>query len=97
MVIKPAGYSKSGMNIQHELDRRFMERPEYQNVIYAALHSGEPSGEKKKIMWKALRLEVAWVTHGGLEPLTGASVRAPDPQRLLFCDFYAKGYSTLTR
>ena len=86
MVIKPAGYA-SWENIQHELDRRFKETG-VQNV-YMPLFIPESLLEKEKDHVEGFAPEVAWVTHGGLEPLQERLCVRPTSETL-FCDFYAK-------
>ena len=86
MVIKPAGYA-IWENIQHELDRRFKETG-VQNV-YMPLFIPESLLEKEKDQVEGFAPEVAWVTHGGLEPLQERLCVRPTSETL-FCDFYAK-------
>ena len=86
MVIKPAGYA-IWENIQHELDRRFKETG-VQNV-YMPLFIPESLLEKEKDHVEGFAPEVAWVTHGGLEPLQERLCVRPTSETL-FCDFYAK-------
>ena len=66
MVIKPAGYA-IWENIQHELDRRFKETG-VENV-YLPMFIPESLLQKEKDHVEGFAPEVAWVTHGGLEPL----------------------------
>ena len=86
MVIKPAGYA-IWENIQHELDRRFKETG-VQNA-YMPLFIPESLLEKEKDHVEGFAPEVAWVTHGGLEPLQERLCVRPTSETL-FCDFYAK-------
>ncbi|MDD3251343.1 MAG: proline--tRNA ligase [Lachnospiraceae bacterium] len=86
MVIKPAGYA-IWENIQHELDRRFKETG-VENV-YMPLFIPESLLEKEKDHVEGFAPEVAWVTHGGLEPLQERLCVRPTSETL-FCDFYAK-------
>ena len=86
MVIKPAGYA-IWENIQHELDRRFKETG-VQNV-YMPLFIPVSLLEKEKDHVEGFAPEVAWVTHGGLEPLQERLCVRPTSETL-FCDFYAK-------
>ena len=86
MVIKPAGYA-IWENIQHELDRRFKETG-VQNV-YMPMFIPESLLEKEKDHVEGFAPEVAWVTHGGLEPLQERLCVRPTSETL-FCDFYAK-------
>ena len=84
MVIKPAGYA-IWENIQHELDRRFKETG-VQNV-YMPIFIPESLLEKEKDHVEGFAPEVAWVTHGGLEPLQERLCVRPTSETL-FCDFY---------
>lgn len=86
MVIKPAGYA-IWENIQKELDRRFKETG-VENV-YMPLFIPESLLEKEKDHVEGFAPEVAWVTHGGLEPLQERLCVRPTSETL-FCDFYAK-------
>ena len=86
MVIKPAGYA-IWENIQHELDRRFKETG-VQN-LYMPIFIPESLLEKEKDHVEGFAPEVAWVTHGGLEPLQERLCVRPTSETL-FCDFYAK-------
>ncbi|HIR92779.1 MAG TPA: proline--tRNA ligase [Candidatus Egerieimonas intestinavium] len=86
MVIKPAGYA-IWENIQHELDRRFKETG-VQNV-YLPMFIPESLLQKEKDHVEGFAPEVAWVTHGGLEPLQERLCVRPTSETL-FCDFYAK-------
>ena len=86
MVIKPAGYA-IWENIQHELDRRFKETG-VENV-YMPLFIPESLLQKEKDHVEGFAPEVAWVTHGGLEPLQERFCVRPTSETL-FCDFYAR-------
>ena len=86
MVIKPAGYA-IWENIQKELDRRFKETG-VQNV-YLPMFIPESLLQKEKDHVEGFAPEVAWVTHGGLEPLQERMCVRPTSETL-FCDFYAK-------
>ena len=86
MVIKPAGYA-IWENIQKELDRRFKETG-VQNV-YMPVFIPESLLQKEKDHVEGFAPEVAWVTHGGLEPLQERMCVRPTSETL-FCDFYAK-------
>ncbi|MGL5434868.1 MAG: proline--tRNA ligase [Lachnospiraceae bacterium] len=86
MVIKPAGYAL-WENIQQELDRRFKETG-VENV-YMPLFIPESLLQKEKDHVEGFAPEVAWVTHGGLEPLQERMCVRPTSETL-FCDFYAK-------
>ena len=85
MVIKPAGYA-IWENIQAELDRRFKETG-VQNV-YMPMFIPESLLQKEKDHVEGFAPEVAWVTHGGLEPLQERLCVRPTSETL-FCDFYA--------
>ena len=65
MVIKPAGYA-IWEKIQKELDRRFKETG-VENV-YMPIFIPESLLQKEKDHVEGFAPEVAWVTHGGLEP-----------------------------
>ncbi len=86
MVIKPAGYA-IWENIQNELDRRFKETG-VQNV-YMPMFIPESLLQKEKDHVEGFAPEVAWVTHGGLDPLQERMCVRPTSETL-FCDFYAK-------
>ena len=73
MIIKPAGYA-IWENIQKELDRRFKETG-VENV-YMPLFIPESLLEKEKDHVEGFAPEVAWVTHGGLQPLQMLDVYA---------------------
>lgn len=85
MVIKPAGYA-IWENIQKELDRRF-KAVGVENV-YMPMFIPESLLQKEKDHVEGFAPEVAWVTHGGLEPLTERLCVRPTSETL-FCDFYA--------
>ncbi len=85
MVIKPAGYA-IWENIQKELDRRFKETG-VENV-YMPMLIPESLLQKEKDHVEGFAPEVAWVTHGGLEPLQERMCIRPTSETL-FCDFYA--------
>ncbi|HEY9575965.1 MAG TPA: proline--tRNA ligase [Lachnospiraceae bacterium] len=86
MVIKPAGYA-IWENIQRELDTRFKETG-VENV-YLPMFIPESLLQKEKDHVEGFAPEVAWVTHGGLEPLQERLCVRPTSETL-FCDFYAK-------
>ncbi len=86
MVIKPAGYA-IWENIQKELDKRFKETG-VENV-YLPMLIPESLLQKEKDHVEGFAPEVAWVTHGGLEPLQERMCIRPTSETL-FCDFYAK-------
>ena len=84
MILKPAGYA-IWANIQHELDRRFKETG-VENV-YMPLFIPESLLNKEKDHVEGFAPEVAWVTHGGLNPLQERLCVRPTSETL-FCDFY---------
>ena len=86
MVIKPAGYA-IWENIQSELDRRFKETG-VENV-YMPMFIPEGLLQKEKDHVEGFAPEVAWVTHGGLEPLQERLCVRPTSETL-FCDFYSR-------
>ncbi|MBP3700920.1 MAG: proline--tRNA ligase [Lachnospiraceae bacterium] len=86
MVIKPAGYA-IWENIQKELDARF-KATGVENV-YMPMFIPESLLQKEKDHVEGFAPEVAWVTHGGLEPLQERMCVRPTSETL-FCDFYAK-------
>lgn len=85
MVIKPAGYA-IWENIQNELDRRFKETG-VENV-YMPIFIPESLLQKEKDHVEGFAPEVAWVTHGGMNPLQERMCVRPTSETL-FCDFYA--------
>ena len=84
MVIKPAGYA-IWENIQTELDHRFKETG-VENV-YMPMFIPESLLQKEKDHVEGFAPEVAWVTHGGLNPLQERLCVRPTSETL-FCDFY---------
>ena len=86
MVIKPDGYA-IWENIQNELDKRF-KATGVRNV-YMPMFIPESLLQKEKDHVEGFAPEVAWVTHGGLEPLQERMCVRPTSETL-FCDFYAK-------
>ena len=89
MVIKPAGYA-IWENIQKELDRRFKETG-VQNV-YMPVFIPESLLQKEKDHVEGFAPEVAWVTHGGLEPLQERMCVRPTSETL-FCDFTQRTFT----
>ena len=81
MVIKPAGYA-IWEKIQAEVDRRF-KATGVENV-YMPMFIPESLLQKDV---EGFAPEVAWVTHGGLEPLQERMCVRPTSETL-FCDFY---------
>ncbi len=86
MAIKPAGYA-IWENIQSELDRRF-KNVGVENV-YMPMFIPESLLQKEKDHVEGFAPEVAWVTHGGLEPLQERLCVRPTSETL-FCDFYSR-------
>ena len=84
MVIKPAGYAVWEL-IQQQLDIRFKEAG-VQNV-YLPMFIPESLLQKEKDHVEGFAPEVAWVTHGGLQPLQERLCVRPTSETL-FCDFY---------
>ena len=84
MVIRPAGYAIWEL-IQKDLDRRFKETG-VQNV-YLPMFIPESLLNKEKDHVEGFAPEVAWVTHGGLEPLQERLCVRPTSETL-FCDYY---------
>lgn len=84
MAIKPAGYAIWEL-IQKQLDERFKETG-VQNV-YMPMFIPESLLEKEKDHVEGFAPEVAWVTHGGLQPLQERLCVRPTSETL-FCDFY---------
>ena len=85
MVIKPAGYAIWEL-IQRQLDDMFKQTG-VENV-YMPMFIPESLLEKEKDHVEGFAPEVAWVTHGGLEPLQERMCVRPTSETL-FCDFYA--------
>lgn len=85
MVIKPAGYAIWEL-IQRQLDDMFKETG-VENV-YMPMFIPESLLQKEKDHVEGFAPEVAWVTHGGLEPLQERMCVRPTSETL-FCDFYA--------
>lgn len=86
MILRPNGYA-IWENIQKELDRRFKETG-VENV-YMPLFIPESLLQKEKDHVEGFAPEVAWVTQGGLEPLTERLCVRPTSETL-FCDLYSK-------
>lgn len=85
MILRPNGYA-IWENIQKELDRRFKETG-VENV-YMPLFIPESLLQKEKDHVEGFAPEVAWVTHGGLEPLQERLCVRPTSETL-FCDLYS--------
>ena len=84
MVFKPAGYAIWEL-IQRQLDDRF-KATGVENV-YLPMFIPESLLEKEKDHVEGFAPEVAWVTHGGLQPLQERLCVRPTSETL-FCDFY---------
>ena len=84
MIFKPAGYA-IWENIQNELDRRFKETG-VENV-YMPMFIPESLLQMEKDHVEGFAPEVAWVTHGGMNPLQERLCVRPTSETL-FCDFY---------
>lgn len=86
MVIKPAGYA-IWENIQKELDARF--KATGVTNCYMPMFIPEGLLQREKDHVEGFAPEVAWVTHGGTEPLQEKMCVRPTSETL-FCDYYAK-------
>lgn len=84
MVFKPAGYAIWEL-IQKQMDERF-KAAGVQNV-YLPMFIPESLLQKEKDHVEGFAPEVAWVTHGGLQPLQERMCVRPTSETL-FCDFY---------
>lgn len=84
MIIRPNGYA-IWENIQNELDKRF-KATGVENV-YMPMFIPESLLQKEKDHVEGFAPEVAWVTHGGMEPLQERMCVRPTSETL-FCDFY---------
>lgn len=86
MAIKPTGYA-IWENIQKELDARF-KKTGVENC-YMPMFIPESLLQMEKDHVEGFAPEVAWVTHGGLEPLQEKLCVRPTSETL-FCDYYSK-------
>lgn len=84
MVLKPAGYAIWEL-IQKQLDAMF-KATGVENV-YLPMFIPESLLQKEKDHVEGFAPEVAWVTHGGLQPLQERMCVRPTSETL-FCDFY---------
>ncbi|WMC91195.1 proline--tRNA ligase [Kineothrix sp. MB12-C1] len=84
MVFKPAGYAIWEL-VQRQLDDMF-KATGVENV-YMPMFIPESLLEKEKDHVEGFAPEVAWVTHGGLNPLQERMCVRPTSETL-FCDFY---------
>ena len=85
MILRPNGYA-IWENIQKTLDAMFKETG-VENV-YMPLFIPESLLQKEKDHVEGFAPEVAWVTHGGLEPLQERLCVRPTSETL-FCDLYS--------
>jgi prolyl-tRNA synthetase len=85
MILRPNGYA-IWENIQKELDGRF-KKTGVENV-YMPMFIPESLLQKEKDHVEGFAPEVAWVTHGGLEPLQERLCVRPTSETL-FCDLYS--------
>lgn len=85
MIIRPYGYA-IWENIQSILDKRFKELG-HENV-YMPMFIPESLLNKEKDHVEGFAPEVAWVTHGGSEPLAERLCVRPTSETL-FCEHYA--------
>ena len=96
MIIRPYGYAIWEL-IQKNLDTRFKETG-HENV-YMPMFIPESLLQKEKDHVEGFAPEVAWVTHGGSEPLTEKLCVRPTSETL-FCEHYAniiKSYRDLPK
>lgn len=84
MIIKPAGYA-IWEQIQQQLDTAF-KKTGVENV-YMPMFIPESLLEKEKDHVEGFAPEVAWVTHGGLEPLQERLCVRPTSEHLVLCYF----------
>ncbi len=96
MILRPYGYA-IWENIQSILDRKFKETG-HENV-YMPMFIPESLLNKEKDHVEGFAPEVAWVTHGGSEPLTERLCVRPTSETL-FCEHFAnvvKSYRDLPK
>jgi prolyl-tRNA synthetase len=86
MILRPNGYA-IWENIQKQLDADF-KATGVENV-YMPMFIPESLLQKEKDHVEGFAPEVAWVTHGGGEPLQERMCVRPTSETL-FCDFYSK-------
>lgn len=86
MILRPNGYA-IWEGIQRELDRRFKDTG-HENVAMP-MFIPESLLQREKDHVEGFAPEVAWVTHGGSEPLQERLCVRPTSETL-FCDHYAK-------
>jgi len=85
MIIRPYGYA-IWENIQKNLDKRFKDTG-HENV-YMPMFIPESLLQKEKDHVEGFAPEVAWVTHGGSEPLAERMCVRPTSETL-FCEHYS--------
>ncbi len=85
MIIKPYGYA-IWEHIQQQLDKRF-KATGHENV-YMPMFIPESLLQKEKDHVEGFAPEVAWVTHGGQDPLAERLCVRPTSETL-FCEHYA--------
>ncbi|MCL2099549.1 MAG: proline--tRNA ligase [Oscillospiraceae bacterium] len=96
VILRPYGYA-IWENIQHILDN-MLKKTGHSNV-YMPLFIPESLLNKEKDHVEGFAPEVAWVTHGGSEPLTERMCVRPTSETL-FCEHYAniiKSYRDLPK
>jgi len=96
MILRPYGYA-IWENIQHILDTKFKSTG-HENV-YMPMFIPESLLNKEKDHVEGFAPEVAWVTHGGSEPLTERLCVRPTSETL-FCEHFAnvvKSYRDLPK
>lgn len=86
MVIKPFGYA-IWENIQKKLDEMFKEVGV--SNCYLPMFIPESLLDKEKDHVEGFAPEVAWVTHGGSEPLSERLCVRPTSETL-FCEYYSR-------
>lgn len=86
MIIRPYGYA-IWENIQKNLDEK-LKATDHENV-YMPMFIPESLLQKEKDHVEGFAPEVAWVTHGGSEPLAERLCVRPTSETL-FCEHYAK-------
>ena len=90
MVIKPAGYAIWEL-IQRQLDERF-KAAGVENV-YLPMFIPESLLQKEKDHVEGFAPEVAWVTHGGLQPLQERRCGRPTSETLCWEVYKGGGHA----
>lgn len=96
MIFRPYGYA-IWENIRNILDKRFKETGHCN--VYMPMFIPESLLNKEKEHVEGFAPEVAWITHGGSEPLTERMCVRPTSETL-FCEHYAniiKSYRDLPK